>query len=225
MLGIRSETGQAAPLYITAVVGLLFFALVFFAFGEAGVQRNGAQSAADASALAAAKESRGLLEADLKTHLADPDFIASVFSPSFLGSPENSCWKASAFGALNKASAVRCRPLTDGRWGYEVSLKSDKGMSTNIVPGTEGKKAEAQAVAVVEPRCSFAPEPEDTPEPESTPDPGSSPETDEDSDPETPAAPVGKVRCDGGKEWTVDPEDPTLMPDVADLFSVHLAEK
>ncbi len=65
---------------------MLFLALVFFAFGgEAGVQRNGAQSAADASALAAAKESRSLLEAELKTHLADPDYFASVFNGGLSG--------------------------------------------------------------------------------------------------------------------------------------------
>ncbi|SEC70587.1 Putative Flp pilus-assembly TadE/G-like [Streptomyces sp. 2131.1] len=206
------------------MVGLLFVALVLFAFGEADVRRNGAQSAADAAALAAAKESRTLLEPDLMSHLADPDYFASVFGPSFPGGPGNACWKASAFAALNKASVVRCSPLADGRWGYEVSLKSAKGMSTGTVPGTEGKKAEAQAVAVVEPRCSFAPEPGSTPEPESTPDPGSSPGTDEEPDSEATVEPVGKVRCDGGQEWTVDPEDVTLMPDMADLFSVHLVE-
>ncbi|MFB8084109.1 pilus assembly protein TadG-related protein [Streptomyces sp. NPDC055992] len=220
------DRGQAAPLYIAAVAGLLFVALIFFAFGEADIQRNGAQGAADAAALAAAKESRSLLEPDLQAHLTDPDYFESVFSTSFLGESGNACGKASQFAALNKATGVRCRPLSDGRWGYEVSLKSDKGVSTDIVPGTEGKKAEAVAVAVVEPRCTFTPAPESTPDPEGTPDPESSPDggTEADPDSETEAASVGKVHCDGGQEWTVDPEDSALMPDMADLFSVRLAE-
>ncbi|MCG7526540.1 pilus assembly protein TadG-related protein [Streptomyces sp. OfavH-34-F] len=218
------DSGQAMPLYVVAVTGLLFIALIFFAFGEADVQRNGAQSAADAAALAAAKEARSALEPDLKAHLTDSGYLESVFSTSFPGGPGDTCWKASAFAALNKATAVRCRSLSDGRWGYEVSLQSAKGISTGIVPGTEGKKATAEAVAVVEPRCTFTaeaePEPEPTPEPDSTPDPEATP----DPVPDTPPASIGTVSCDGGRDWAIDPEDLTGMPDMADLFSVHLAE-
>ncbi|TXS06995.1 hypothetical protein EAO73_03410 [Streptomyces sp. col6] len=214
----HEDSGQAAPLYIAAVAGLLFVALIFFAFGEADIQRNGAQSAADAAALAAAKESRSLLEPELLAHLADPDYFESVFSTSFLGEPGNGCGKASEFAALNDAGDVSCRPLSDGRWGYEVRLKSRKGMSTDIVPGTEGKHAEAEAVAVVEPRCTFIPA--EAPDPEPEPDP----ESDPDASPEPEAAPIGKVRCAGDRDWAVDPEDLTLMPDVADLFTVRLAE-
>lgn len=207
---MKRESGQAAPLYIAAVTCLLFLALVFLAFGEADVQRNGAQSAADAAALAAAKESRSLLEPDLKAHLTDPEYLESVFNPSFLGGPGNACGKASEFAAMNNAGDVQCRQLTDGRWGYEVRLQSDKGMSTNIVPGTEGKKAEAGAVAVVEPRCTFVPAPDSDPDP--------------DADPDATAVSIGKVRCDGGLDWAVDPEALALVPDVADLFTVRLAE-
>ncbi|WP_330313494.1 pilus assembly protein TadG-related protein [Streptomyces sp. NBC_00523] len=215
------ESGQAAPLYIAAVAGLLFLALVLFAFGEADVQRNGAQSAADAAALAAAKESRSSLEPDLMAHLTDPDYFEAVFNARYLGVPGDACWKASEFAALNKAGSVRCRQLS-GRWGYVVRVRSGKGVSTDIVPGVKGEKAEAEAVAVVEPRCSFTQEPENTPVPGSSPDEDTG--TDEDPDPGATAAPVGKVSCDGGEEWVVDPEDLALMPDIADLFSVHLAE-
>lgn len=210
------DSGQAAPLYIAAVTGLLFIALVFFAFGEADVQRNGAQTAADAAALAAAKESRSLLEPELKANLTNPDFFASVFNAPFLGSFGNACGKASEFAGANEASDVQCRQLSDGRWGYEVRLKSNKGMSTNVVPGTEGKRAEAEAVAVVEPRCTFIPAPDSDSDPDS--------DADAEPDPDGVGASIGKVRCDGDLEWAVGPEGLTLMPDVADLFSVHLAE-
>ncbi|WP_405899630.1 pilus assembly protein TadG-related protein [Streptomyces sp. NBC_00727] len=209
---MKCESGQATPLYIAAVTGLLFVALIFLTFGEADIQRNGAQGAADAAALAAAKESRSLLAPDLEAHLADPDYLDSVFNAAFAGVPGAACGKASEFAALNKASGVRCRPLTDGRWGYEVSLTSDKGMSTNVIPGTAGKKAKAVAVAVVEPRCTFIPAPDS--DPDEGPDPT----------PDTPDTPIGRVRCDDGLEWGIDPEGTESMPDMADLFSVHLAE-
>ncbi|MGQ4490407.1 pilus assembly protein TadG-related protein [Streptomyces sp. SAS_281] len=213
MIGRRKvEAGQAAPLYITAVAGVLFVALVLFAFGEADIRRNGAQSAADAAALAAAKESRSLLEPDLKAHLRDPEYFESVFSKPFLGGTNDACWKASDFAARNEAGAVRCRRLADGRWGYVVRLQSAKGMSTDIVPGTEGRKAEATAVAVIEPRCAFVPA--------ETPAPDADPDVDEDP----PSASIGRIHCDGGLDWSVDAEDPTLVPDVADLFTVRLAE-
>lgn len=192
------ESGQAAPLYITAVAGLLFLALVFFAFGEADVRRNGAQTAADASALAAAQESRGQLKLDLKAHITDAAYFTYVFNTPFPGS-FNGCWKASGLAAQNDAGDVDCGWLFDGRWGFRVAVKSIKGMSANLVPGTEGKKAEAEAVAVVESRCKFIPNPDTT---------GTS---------------IGTVVCDGLK-WVVSPKDLALMPDMAELFRVRLAE-
>ena len=52
------DSGQAFPIYITVVGGLLCLALAYFAVGQAAVNRNGAQSAADAAALAAALNTR-----------------------------------------------------------------------------------------------------------------------------------------------------------------------
>ena len=55
------DDGQAFPIYITVVGGLLFLAFAYFAVGQAAVNRNGAQTAADAAALAAAQEARDQL--------------------------------------------------------------------------------------------------------------------------------------------------------------------
>ena len=49
------DAGQAFPIYITVVGGLLFLALAYFAVGQATVNRGGAQTAADAASLAAAQ--------------------------------------------------------------------------------------------------------------------------------------------------------------------------
>ena len=51
------------PLYIWLVTGLLLLALTFFVFAQAAVVRSGAQSAADAAALAAASPRRAILPA------------------------------------------------------------------------------------------------------------------------------------------------------------------
>ncbi|MFF1464845.1 pilus assembly protein TadG-related protein [Streptomyces sp. NPDC058330] len=208
----RRESGQAAPLYITAVAGLLFLALVFFAFGEADVKRNGAQSAADAAAIAAAQESRDQLGDDLRSNLLDGDYLRDVFGGNYLGT-FNGCAQASRFAQRNDADEVACVML-NGRWGFRVDVESKKPMSTNVVPGTAGKRAEATAVAVVEPRCTFRPA-------EESGDPPSN-----DSDNETIAEKVspGKLVCETREDWTIDPERLDLMPEMADLFTVRLAE-
>src|SRR4051794_28092055 len=55
------DAGQAFPIYITVVGGLLFLAFAYLAVGQAAATRNGAQTAADAAALAAAQDLRDKL--------------------------------------------------------------------------------------------------------------------------------------------------------------------
>ncbi|MFD4693380.1 pilus assembly protein TadG-related protein [Streptomyces sp. NPDC058463] len=180
------------------MAGLLFLALIFFAFGEADVKRNGAQTAADASALAAAQQSRSLEALDLRAHILDRAYLSLLFNSPFPGT-HNGCAKASRFAAQNDATSVECRMLFDGRWGFRVGVQSKKGMSANLVPGTEGKRAKATSVAVVEPRCKFIPNPD-----LSSPSPGA-------------------LACDT-KVWVIDPKDLALLPEMTDLFTVRLAE-
>lgn len=206
------ESGQAAPLYITAVAGLLLLALVFFAFGEADVKRNGAQSAADAAAIAAAQESRGQLEDDLRANLLNGDYLRDLFNGDFLGT-FNGCAQASRFAERNGADEVACVML-GGRWGFRVDVESKKPMSANVVPGTAGKRAEATAVAVVEPRCAFRPAEES----------GNPPGDDSDDDASAEKVSPGKLVCDTRDDWVIDPEHLDLVPDMADLFTVRLAE-
>ncbi|QIP88518.1 hypothetical protein GLX30_13555 [Streptomyces sp. Tu 2975] len=200
------DDGQATPLYMAAVVGLLFLVLVYLAFGQADVTRNGTQTAADAAALAAAQESRDQLEL---TDLLD-DLEALLDGEVPAGTPDG-CARAADFAGRNEAVADGCTPLNDGRWGFTVNVESQESMGDSIIEGTGSKHATARATAVVEPRCTF------TPGQSAPAEPGEG----DDEDEQKPLP--GKLLCDSD-EWVVDPEEPDLLPDMADLFTVRLAE-
>ncbi|MCK8679909.1 pilus assembly protein TadG-related protein [Streptomyces lichenis] len=125
---------------------LLFLALALFAVGQAGATRNNAQSAADAAALAAARESRDsvVLTEDMLVDLLD-----GVLVP-----PGTGCGEASAFAQQNGAGVTGCGAATDGRWGSQVSVRSLDPVGQTILPGTETRHATATATAVVVPRCT-----------------------------------------------------------------------
>ncbi|WP_411073692.1 pilus assembly protein TadG-related protein [Streptomyces sp. cmx-4-7] len=211
---LHGDSGQAAPLYIAAVVGLLFLALMFFAFGQADIRRNETQTAADAAALAAAKDSRDGLEEDLHLNILDPDWLKNLVD-GVVRSPEVGCAEASRFAAENDAQSIGCFPLSDGRWGVTVKVKSEKPVGKSIVEGTEGQHAETTATAVVEFRCVFEPS-------EATEKPPTGGE-DEDPEEEEEKPSPGQFFCDGEK-WVIDPMRLDLLPDMADLFDVRLAE-
>ncbi|QGV82603.1 pilus assembly protein TadG-related protein [Streptomyces ficellus] len=182
------DSGQASPLYIFVVASLLFLALAFFAVGQAGATRNGAQSAADAAALAAAREQRDSF--DLTIDDLD-DLLNGVLIPGGSG-----CGASQGYAGQNGADVTGCAPLYDGRWGSTVSVSSQKPVGDTILPGTDNLTASAQATAIVVPRCSFEPT--------------------EDADSPSP----GSLDCEGD----VTDLDPTLLPDMSDLFDVRLAE-
>ncbi|MET7637068.1 pilus assembly protein TadG-related protein [Streptomyces sp. NPDC005438] len=206
-----SEKGQAAPLYVTAVVGLLLLALMFFAFGQADASRNGTQSAADSAALAAAQESRDQLKGGFLENLLDGDYLRDLFNGDLIGTYDG-CQEASRFAKSNGAESVSCQQVGDGRWGFTVDVKSKKSMGKSILPGTDKEHAKATATALVEPKCSFKPD-EDEDGPADDDKPG--------DDDEKPAP--GKLQCDD-RDWVLDPDDGDLLPDMADLFRVRLAE-
>ncbi|MFJ1600547.1 pilus assembly protein TadG-related protein [Streptomyces sp. NPDC088261] len=221
------EAGQAAPLYIMMVASLLFLALAFFAVGQAGATRNGAQSGADAAALAAAQESRDLFKDDLVKDLLTPGFLDDVFNGNPIGSAEG-CAAAGYFAGQNGSDVSGCAALTDGRWGFTVDVVTQEPVGNTILPGTENKHGEARATAVVEPRCSFeaAGEQENPPgepgEPGESGEPGEPGEAGEDDPADDPPASPGDLHCEGAI-LHVDPE-PDLLPDMADLFTVRLAQ-
>ncbi|MEV6509212.1 pilus assembly protein TadG-related protein [Streptomyces sp. NPDC051642] len=193
-----SDAGQAFPIYITVVAGLLFLAFAYVAVGQAAVNRGGAQTAADAAALAAAQDTRDQLAGKWVENVLDPtkwqeifDGIADGLTPS--------CGRADELAGQNDAGVDSCtqtEPLS-----FTVAVKTDKPVGDSIVPGTENTYSKAHATAVIEPLCTFPPLGQDA------------------GDDVLP-----KLTCKNNKEWDLDPTDLTDLPGPEDLFDVHLAD-
>ncbi|MEU5235462.1 pilus assembly protein TadG-related protein [Streptomyces lydicus] len=223
------DAGQAFPLYIVAVGGLLFLALAFFAVGQAAATRNGAQTAADAAALAAGQKYRDLLTEDLLDGLRDGSYQSDraawedLLNGRGAMSPA-ACDSARWFAGRNDAGLDACTPDS---WptSFAVKVTTRKAVGRSVIPATSTAHGEAEAKAVVGPRCTAAPA---TGDDGGKGDGGGSGGTDgkggdggKDGKDSPGSAPV-KLRCDG-KEWTLDPAHLQDPPDASDLFSVRLA--
>ncbi|WP_320783916.1 pilus assembly protein TadG-related protein [Streptomyces sp. CRN 30] len=194
----HGDAGQAFPIYITVVGGLLFLAFAYLAVGQAAANRNGAQTAADAAALAAAQDGRERMVDLWVENVLDPAEWRDIFAGDLIGL-EESCWRAEELAADNDAGVLSCG--ADGTLGVTVEVQTDKTVGESIVPGTENDRSRATATAVIEPRCTF----------------------------ELPVGEAGDdelppLNCEGGEEWSLDPEDLEVLPDPEDLFDVHLAD-
>lgn len=108
---------------------------------------------------------------------------------------------AAELAAQNNATLEGGAQLTevDGDPGFQVGVVTDYTVGDSILPGTESMKARAQAVAVIQPRCDFAPG----------------------ADPKKPVS----LDCDG-VPVDIDPGDfdPDNLPDASVMFSVYLAK-
>ncbi|MFH8766132.1 pilus assembly protein TadG-related protein [Streptomyces althioticus] len=198
------DAGQAFPIYITVVGGLLFLAFAYFAVGQAAANRNGAQTAADAAALAAAQERRDQLAGAWVENLLDPEKWQDIFDGLAEGLTPP-CWRAEQLAASNDATVLSCD--ADGLLSYTVEVQTNRTVGESIVPGTETKKSRATATAVIESRCGFE-----------------LPAVEEDPDPEEKEE-LPTLSCNGGVDWELDPEAPKdLLPKPDDLFDVHLAD-
>ncbi|GHG28083.1 pilus assembly protein TadG-related protein [Streptomyces zaomyceticus] len=214
----RGDEGQAFPVYIAAIAGLLFLGFVYFVVGQAGALRNDAQTAADSAALAAAQDAREQLR---------EGWLAVILEPGkwdgFLQGRDydtsSACQHAAVFAAENGADIAEpgCVPLS-GQEGFSVTVLTRDSVGDSIVPGTAAQRAKASASAVIEPRCFFTAPEEPEPE-ESEPDPDPT-EPGEEPEPEPEPEPITGLTCDGDT-WTIDPDAPTL-PSAVDLFTVRL---
>ncbi|MFJ9345976.1 pilus assembly protein TadG-related protein [Streptomyces sp. NPDC101237] len=204
------DSGQAFPIYITVAGGLLFLAFAYFAVGQAAVNRNSAQTAADSAALAAALDTRDQLANQWLLDVLDPTKWQDVFQGN--APVSDSCRRADQLLSQNDATRLQCR--AEGPLRYEVEAQTVKSMGGSVVPGTEGIKSKAGATAVIEPLCTFrAPDPSPTP----APDPTASPSPGGDG-------PLPELTCRGRGVWDLDPRHLTDLPKPEDLFDVHLAD-
>ena len=191
------DAGQAFPIYITVVGGLLFLAFAYFAVGQAAANRNGAQTAADAAALAAAQERRDVLAGAWVQNLLDPTKWLDIFDGNAEAAGP-SCWRAHQLAAQNDARVLGC---TEGLLRFTVEVETNKSVGDSVIPGTEERQSNATATAVIDSRCEFKPPAADADE-----------------------KVLPRLSCKG-VNWDLKPDDPPeALPKPEDLFDVHLAD-
>ncbi|MEU9121346.1 pilus assembly protein TadG-related protein [Streptomyces sp. NPDC048506] len=236
----RRDAGQAFPLYIVVVGGLLFLALAFFAVGQAAATRNGAQTAADAAALAAGQKYRDLLTKGVLDGLRDGRYESDPAGWEDLlngrGAPSGTaCTSADWFAGRNDAEVSSCTPDS---WptSFAVTVKTRHTVGRSVIPMTGSTRASAEAKSVVGPRCTLAPAgdggsgPGDhggtggaggAGGPGGTGGKGGTGGTGGTGKDAPGPGPV-RLTCDG-KVVTLDPDHLQHLPDASDLFSVRLA--
>lgn len=179
---------------------MLFAAVAFFVFAQAASVRNGAQSAADAAALAAAQDARDELVDTVVGAIGQGgnwlDWLNGQDPPG-AGATAAAQTLAAENGSTVQGGADPVE--RDGYPGFQVAVETNNTVGASIIPGTEGMHAEADAIAVIQPRCEFDPN-------------------------ANPAQPID-LDCDG-QIVTIDPGNfnPADFPDASVLFSVYLVE-
>ncbi|MFD8935851.1 pilus assembly protein TadG-related protein [Streptomyces sp. NPDC059578] len=195
----RTDRGQTLPVYIWLTVILLFAALAFFAFAQAASARNGAQSAADAAALAAVQASRDELLSGLENAIGGDEDWTDWLTGDVLDDG-GALTAAEQLAGENDATVTGFgSTAVNGYPGFQVEIETNYAVGDSIIPGTESLRALAKATAVLKPRCEFPPN----------------------ADPDG----IVELDCDGD-QIVVDPDEfrPGDLPDASALFSVHLAE-
>jgi hypothetical protein len=189
----QGDRGQTIGIYIVAMAALFFLAFAYFAVGQAAVARNGAQTAADAAALAAARQERDdVHDAFLTALMAGDDTALGDLLTKVIG-PGDPCDAARAYAEENHATVGPCTPVDDPP-GFTVEVVSQGTVGKSVVKGSEDVHARATATAVVEPRCHVG---------------------------DTSGRTV-HFACDGGP-LTVDPTAPGFVLDLSAFYSVHLS--
>ncbi|PAX88475.1 hypothetical protein CLM85_33695 [Streptomyces albidoflavus] len=189
------DAGSVLPLFVWITGAILFAAFAFFAFAQAAVARNGAQSAADAAALAAAQEARAELIDGLGEAISSEDEWEDWLRGENLEGGAIA-GEAEKLAGHNRAQVIQLDSDL-AALEFKVSVRTDYSVGESVIPGTEGKRAQAKATAVVEPRC------------------------------EPDAADAGQTvefECVDGERFELDQEefDVDDLPDASILFSVHL---
>ncbi|MFB7010373.1 pilus assembly protein TadG-related protein [Streptomyces sp. NPDC056178] len=150
----RRDAGQAFPIYVVMVAGLLFLVFAFFAVGKAAALRNGAQGAADAAALAAARQVREDLESQFLAAL--PERLLPAFLAGHGVSQAMPCAEAQRLASDNKADVTDCQVWPGGRRDkVRVETESRKTVDSAVIPGSKKTTAKQHATAVIRFQCSW----------------------------------------------------------------------
>ncbi|MGP3953757.1 pilus assembly protein TadG-related protein [Streptomyces sp. 7N604] len=212
------DRGQAFPIYVTVVGALLFLAFAFFAVGQASATRNGAQTAADAAALAWAQDARD----QLRTGLLDAVDSGDPWEDRLDGDgpiETADCPGAYDFADRNRADVTDCAADIGLQPEFTVEVRTEYPVGQSVIPGTEKKYGTAHATAVIEPRCRLKS--------------GGDGEGGGDGKGKGDGKGDGKGKGDGpsrveftcdDRDWTIDPGGGGLLPSASDLFSVHLTD-
>ncbi|MEY2229406.1 pilus assembly protein TadG-related protein [Streptomyces sp. BF23-19] len=147
------DRGQAFPIYAVVVAGLLFAALAYFTIGKAAIVRSDAQGAADAAALAAAREARDTLVPGLDLATLSPEEWEQVLLGNRFDPYGDACGAAQDFAAMNEATVTCERSGTR----FSVRSRTNGTVGDSVVPGTSGQHGEADARAEIIPRCHVKP--------------------------------------------------------------------
>ncbi|MEU9165825.1 pilus assembly protein TadG-related protein [Streptomyces sp. NPDC048424] len=147
------DRGQAFPIYVVLVAGLLFAALAYFTIGKAAIVRSNAQGAADAAALAAAREARDTLVPGIDLVTLSPEDWEQVLLGNRFDTSGGACVAARDFAAMNDATTMCSRSGTR----FSVRATTNGTVGDSVVPGTSGKHGEADATAEIVPRCHVKP--------------------------------------------------------------------
>ncbi|AOR37106.1 hypothetical protein BFF78_16005 [Streptomyces fodineus] len=196
MIPPRSDAGQAFPIYITVVAGLLFLALAYLAVGQAAVNRSGAQTAADSAALAGAQNERDQLTAQWVKVLVDPTKWEDIFEGKVTFA--DPCLRARQLATQNDAALNYC-PVPGMK--YHVDVQTNASVGRSVVPGSEHFQSKASATAVIERLCTFNPSDGKAAGKKALP----------------------QLTCKDHRTWDLNPDDLTDLPKPQDLFDVHLA--
>ncbi|MET3983205.1 pilus assembly protein TadG-related protein [Streptomyces sp. PvR034] len=193
------DQGQAFPVYIVVVAGMLFAAFAFFAVGQAALTRSNAQGAADAAALAAAGDARDHLLPGLDFTKLGPEDWARILDGNWLDAA-GACGAAASFAAQNDASST-CTPAMPR---FTVQVRTNGTVGRSVIPGTSSMHGTATATAVIESRCRLGPPASGAGGSSDKPDPV-------------------EIRCTGGSVITFDPLNPDPWRILArSLFDVRL---
>jgi hypothetical protein len=201
------------------MAALFFLAFAYFAVGQAAVTRNGAQTAADSAALAAARQLRDEVKDTFLQDLDGAD-IAGLKQLLAAAGPDNgaACAAAESYAEANDAIVLpqRCLPVY-GPPGYTVTVQTKGTVGRSVVDGTENKHAKATATAVVEPRCTVEDKGGDKGAAggKGVGDPGAGGKGEGHT--------IG-FTCEGSGPVTIDPKDPGFTLDLSDFYTVHLSK-